>query len=70
MYVSTWIQLAGHHHAAEDQSITNYITRPMEAGTKQFAVIVGSLGESYKGCSQQIHRLVLSLSLHVSWCPV
>ena len=37
MCFSTWLQMAVHHHADAGQPITNYITRPLGVGTKQFA---------------------------------
>ena len=37
MCLSTWLQLAVHHHAAAGQPITNFLTRPLQVGTKQYA---------------------------------
>ena len=37
MCFSSWFQLAVHHYAAVGQPITNFITKPLSVGTKQFA---------------------------------
>jgi len=34
---STWLQLVTHHYAEAGQPVTNFITRPLAVGTKQFA---------------------------------
>lgn len=34
--MSTWLQLAVHHYAAAGQPITNFLTRPLQLGTKVF----------------------------------
>jgi len=34
---STWLQLAVHHYAAAGQPIINFITRPLQVGTKTYA---------------------------------
>jgi len=56
MCFSTWFQMAVHHHAAAGQPITNYITRPLGVGTKQFA-------ENLLGTSQCHIRRQYSLSM-------
>lgn len=34
---TTWLQQALHHYAAAGQSITDYLTRPLQVGTKVFS---------------------------------
>ena len=33
----TWLQLAVHHYAAAGQPVTNFLTRPLQVGTKLYA---------------------------------
>ncbi|DBA78632.1 TPA: hypothetical protein ACH3X1_008554 [Trebouxia sp. C0004] len=37
MCFTSWLQLAVHHYAAAGQPITNFLTRPLQVGTKLYA---------------------------------